>query len=271
MKKIIINFVKGLIIGIGKVIPGVSGAMIAISLGVYEKGLQSISKFTKDNVKFLLNIGLGILISIVLFSKIVIFFLDNHYLPTMLLFIGLIIGGSYEIKKEVNIKSKKNIIIFIISLFTLLILSKLNGNKTIFFEKNYLNYIMLIIAGIIDAFATVVPGISGTALLMIYGYYNIIMNSIGDVLTIQNISNNLFILSAYSIGMIIGIIFFSKLITYFFSRFREETYISIFGFSISTVIILFIKTFSVHASLFEIILSLFLLNIGYFLARKLMK
>lgn len=271
MRQIIINFVKGLVIGIGKIIPGVSGAMIAISLGVYEEGLHSISKPTKQGIKFLINIGIGILISIVLFSNIVIYLLDNHYLPTMLLFIGLIIGGNKEISKEANLKKKTNVIFFIISLFILLMISKLNGNRTIIFEINFSNYIMLVISGIIDAFATVVPGISGTALLMIFGYYNVIISSIGNIFGIGNILSNIFVLSAYSIGMLMGILFFSKIISYFFQKYRQQTYSSIFGFSISTIIILFIKTFSVKASPTEIIFSLILLILGYLLSRKFAK
>ena len=271
MRKTIVIFIKGLIIGLAKIIPGVSGAVIAISLGVYEKGLQSLSKFTKESVKFLLNIGSGILISMILFSKMVIYLLDNYSLPTVLLFIGLIIGGSTEIKKEVNISNKKNFIIFIISLIFLLVLSKLAGNNVIVLHKNIHSYFSIIIAGIIDAFATVVPGISGTALLMIYGYYNIIMKSISTIFIFKNISTNLFILSAYSLGMLVGIITFSKIITYFFNKHRSETYSVIFGFIISTIILLFISSFSINATVIEIIFSLFLLNIGYFLAKKLTK
>lgn len=271
MRKMIVNFIKGLIIGIAKIIPGVSGAIIAISLGVYEKGLQALSKFTKENVKFLVNIGIGILISMVLFSKMVIYLLDNYKLPTTLLFIGLIIGGSSEIKKKVNIMTTKHFIIFMISLFLLLILSKLGGNNAATIEKNFMNYMLILVSGIIDAFATVVPGVSGTALLMIYGYYNIIIKAIGDIFVLENLYNNIFVLSAYSLGMLIGIIVFSKIITYFFKKFREETYSAIFGFIISSIILLFVKSFSIEATFIEIIISLFLLKFGYFFAKKLIK
>ena len=100
MKENIRLIVKGLIIGLGKIIPGVSGGMLAISLGVYEKGLDALSHFfrnVKENTKFLCLLGLGILISVVLMSKLIKFSLDNYYLPTMLLFIGLIAGGLHKL------------------------------------------------------------------------------------------------------------------------------------------------------------------------------
>ena len=112
MKNIIINLLKGIVIGIGKIIPGVSGAVIAISLGVYEKGLEAITKINKENIKFLINIGSGIVISIILFSKLILYFMNNYYLPTMLLFIGLIIGGTFELKKISNLIEKSILLYF---------------------------------------------------------------------------------------------------------------------------------------------------------------
>ena len=96
MKEIFGLFIKGLIIGIGQIIPGVSGGMLAISLGLYEKGINAISNFfsnVKENLKFLVPIALGIITSILYISKVIKYFLSAYYLPTMLLFIGLIVGG----------------------------------------------------------------------------------------------------------------------------------------------------------------------------------
>ena len=114
------NILKGFIIGIAKILPGVSGSMLAISLNVYERLLGIIADIkttTKKEFKFLFSILTGALVGISFLSGSVKWFLNNFYFPTMLLFIGLIIGGLPEI---VNIiknkwKNKKNIIIFILS------------------------------------------------------------------------------------------------------------------------------------------------------------
>ena len=95
MKNILILIFKGMIIGVGQIIPGVSGGMLAISLGLYEKGVDAISNIfsdLKDNVKFLCSVGFGVVISVIIFSKIIKYLLINFYLHTMLLFIGLIFG-----------------------------------------------------------------------------------------------------------------------------------------------------------------------------------
>ena len=84
---------KGFIVGLGKIIPGVSGSLIAVSLGIYEKSIECISHFFKDvrnNLYFLGLIGIGVVLAVILGSKVIILLINNFYLPTMFLFIGLI-------------------------------------------------------------------------------------------------------------------------------------------------------------------------------------
>ena len=269
MKNIIINLLKGIVIGIGKIIPGVSGAVIAISLGVYEKGLEAITKINKENIKFLINIGSGIVISI---SKLILYFMNNYYLPTMLLFIGLIIGGTFELKKNIKFDRKIDIVILLISIILMYLISILkNPQNNVMLQMNVHTYIKLIFAGILDAFATVFPGISGTALLMLYGCYNTIMMALSNVLQSSLIVSNLFVLTSYGSGMLIGIIMFSKIITYLFKKYSKQTSIFILGISVSTIFMLLKDTIGMSKNIIEIIFSIFLLVIGYFLSRKIIK
>ena len=93
---------KGIIIGIGKIIPGVSGSMLAVSMGLYENLIYSVNNFfdnPKKNFFFLTKLAIGVLIGIVLFSNIIKYFLEEYYIYTMTLFIGLILGGIITIKK----------------------------------------------------------------------------------------------------------------------------------------------------------------------------
>ena len=107
-----LNLLKGFIIGIGKIIPGVSGSVLAITLGVYDKSVEYINNFKhnkKESLKYLLPLGIGIIISIIIFSKIITILLDKYYQITMLFFIGLIIGGLPEIIKKVKKQDNINI------------------------------------------------------------------------------------------------------------------------------------------------------------------
>ena len=109
--------IKGFIIGLGKIIPGVSGSMLAISLGIYEEIIEKISSITKNfrkNIEYLAKISIGIILAIILTSKIIVKCLNHYYFPTMLLFIGLITGGIPNQLKKTKLKIGKTIISIII-------------------------------------------------------------------------------------------------------------------------------------------------------------
>ena len=119
------ELIKGIIVGIAKIIPGLSGAVILISFNLYDRAIQAITHFfenPKKNFFFLLNLSLGIIIGIVLFSKIIIYFLTKYYLYTTTLFLGLIIGGIPTIIKEIPKRKNNNFLVlisFIVMLFSL--------------------------------------------------------------------------------------------------------------------------------------------------------
>ena len=140
-----INILKGFIIGIGKIIPGVSGAILAISMGVYDKSIYYINNFKdnkKDSIKYLLPLSIGIIISIIFFSKIISYLLDKYYIITMLLFVGLIIGTITSITKEIN---KKDYYLTIISFIIFLSLSLLGANNNYILKENITDKIVFIL------------------------------------------------------------------------------------------------------------------------------
>ncbi|MBE6138857.1 MAG: DUF368 domain-containing protein [Firmicutes bacterium] len=275
MKENIKLILKGFVVGLGKIIPGVSGAMLAITMGIYEKGLRVISNIFKEfkqHFQFLLYLGIGIVFALIIGGKIVMYCLDNFYLPTMLLFIGMIIGGIKPLFKEIKGKpvQTKNLIISFAVVTVLLIVSLLDfGQDKSSYVKGISSFLIFFLGGILDAAATVIPGISGTALLMILGYYNIIMSTFGDILNINHLGDNMFVLVPFALGMVCGIFFISKIINYLFSHYKTTTYYAIIGFACVSVLILIGKTFGNVYSIVEIIISLILLVTGYFISKKL--
>lgn len=192
--------IKGMIIGLGKIIPGVSGSMLAISLGVYEELIESLNnilKFTKLNIKFLIKIIVGILISIIFFSNIINNLLNRYYFITMLFFVGLIIGGFTDIKGNISSKNSK---VIIISFLIALILGIIGLNNDVNIKSSTLFFIYFLFIGIVDAFNTVIPGISGTATLMMLGAYRILINSFSTMFNFNNLSENSLILIPFFIG-----------------------------------------------------------------------
>lgn len=268
---------QGFIIGIGKVIPGVSGAMFAMMFGVYEKALNIISNLKKElvkNLKFIVWLGLSILLAIIFGSNIIKYCLDKYYIETMFLFVGMMASGIKPLFKNIDKKkvSKKSLLIaFSVCLFLLLLDFVDVGKTTYNLDRNFLTVIMLFISGFLDALGTVVPGVCGTALLMILGYYNIVINSLSNLLNLSNIWNNLFVLIPFCLGMIVGILLISKVINYLFKNYKTETYITIIGFAIVSTIILFIKAISSPHNILRLLISILLCIIGFFVSKCLEK
>lgn len=259
---------KGIIIGIGKIIPGVSGSMLAISMGIYQKMIDSVNNFFKDiknNFIFLLKIGIGVIISIVFFSNIILKCLNNYYIITIFFFIGLILGSFKDINKEIKYKNKK--VILIILIMTLL-LGFININGEVNIKNSFFNFVYFIFVGFIDALTMVVPGISGTATLMMIGAYNKLMETFSNLLNFTLFDNNFIIMLPFVIGMIIGVVFAVKLINYLFKNYKDETYSAIIGFSISTIILMGIKCIKSKYTFLDLIIAFIMLFVGNFLSKK---
>lgn len=261
-------FIKGIIIGIGKIIPGVSGSMLAISMGIYQRLIDSINNFFKDiknNSIFLFKIGFGVLISIIFFSKIILNCLNNYYIITMFFFIGLIMGGFEDIKKEVKYTNNK--IIFITIILTL-ILGMINIDNKIDIENNFMNFLYFILVGFIDALTMVIPGISGTATLMMIGAYDKLMMTFSNLINFTLFNDNFMIMLPFCIGMFVGIILTVKLINYLFNNYKDNTYSSIIGFSISAILLMFLKCIKSNYNLLNLIFAFCMLIIGLTISKK---
>lgn len=250
----------------GKIIPGVSGAILATSLGVYEKGLSILSNLKTEllkNIKFLFPICLGIIIAMIFGSKLIIICLNKYYLITMLCFMGMIIGGMKPIVNKVYKNfDKKNLIIFLVSFFAIILLSLID------IQNNHNNIFTYFLSGISEAISTIVPGISGTALLMVIGTYNAVMNSFANLLIFELFLKNMVVLLPFSIGLIIGIIAVAKIINILFKKYKVGTYYAIIGFSLASIVLMFLQTINRTYNTLEIILSFITFFLGYFVATK---
>lgn len=260
---------KGFIVGIAKIIPGVSGAVLAISLGIYENSIKAINNIFKNPIKsilYLTPIGIGLLIAIVIFSKLILYLLAIFYLPTMLLFIGLILGGIPSLVKNVNNKVNIKHLLIILFSFSLVFIISILGKYNIINNENFITFFMI---GIIDAATMVIPGISGTAVMMLLGCYNTLLNFLSNLISIEAILANFNNVLGYSLGIILCVLLLSKLMSYLFEKKREYTYAGILGFALSSVLTLFFETFKNNYNILETIVALVLLVVGYNIARKL--
>jgi putative membrane protein len=279
MRKNISLVIKGFIIGIANIIPGVSGGTLAITLGIYEKLIETIGHFfsnLKENLKFLIPIGVGAGLSIVVLSNIIKYSLKYYKLPTTLFFVGLIVGGLpllvKKIKEDKNYKKDySNYVVLFITfvLVAMFAFMKDSGAKVVLEHMMFIDYLKLFLVGVVAAGTMVIPGISGSFVLMLLGYYEPIINVISDVTHFNNIINNGLIILPFGLGIIIGIVVIARIIEYLLSKQPIKTYYGIIGFVCASLIAILMPLFSLTFNIANILIGLVLMFVGIIIAYKL--
>lgn len=278
MKEKILLFFKGMILGLAMIIPGVSGGTLAISLGIYERIIKAISHFFKDfkeNIKFILTLGLGVIFSLAICSVILSYTFEHYPIPTVLFFIGLIVGSiplllnKADYKKTIN---PVNIFLALLGAGILIGISFLKGdNQNVVLATSFLGIIELIIVGFIASATMVIPGISGSFVLMTIGYYEPIISTVSELVKMQNVVHNLFVLIPFGIGVVFGIIIIAKLIEYFLKNHKIKTYYVILGFLMASILDIVLRLFSYSGNIIQIIIGIVLFIISAFLSLKVFK
>jgi putative membrane protein len=252
------NFLNGLAFGITETIPGVSGGTIAIVLGFYFELIEAINHFTEDirkYLKFAIPLILGLVTGLLLFSSLIHYLLTNFSFPTMLFFIGLIMGIIpiiFSKVKEPGINLKlSEIILIIIPFLVLLLISQLKEASVVDPEEviNNIDFpfmIFIFFAGIVAAMALVIPGVSGSFVLLLLGIYPVIIYSISSIrLLLTDVSNTALLLNICKvliplvIGIVIGGLSMVKLIEKLLKNYHKVVYSIILGLLLGSVCVLF--------------------------------
>lgn len=278
MKKIL----QGIVIGIANIIPGVSGGTMMVAMGIYDKLIHSIThlkKEFKESMKFLIPVFVGVGIAIVVVARILEACFSMFPIQTNLLFCGLIVGSLPFIFKHVKGKSISiGMIISFLVFFGIVVAMALMGEN----EGNaadvsfgIVNMIKLFGVGIIAAATMVVPGVSGSMMLMILGYYNTILECINDTVAaladfnISVLMQNVLILAPFGVGVVIGIFLIAKLIEFIFQRAKTHAYWAIIGLIVASPIAILWKTDWSSFSLVAVLTGVVTFAIGWFIASKL--
>ncbi len=285
MKETIILMIKGFIMGIANIIPGVSGGTLALTLGIYENFIGAISHFfskLKENIKFLLPVFIGMGLSILTMSSVIDSSFKHFPVPTTLFFMGLVIGGVPLLKKKVaNSKEKKQISSYVIMLLTFALVIFLaiapilfSGFKEANFNNlNMSGYILLFLVGAIAAATMIIPGVSGSLVLMLLGYYFPVVKTIKALAHLKNISTNLVVLVIFGLGVLVGIVMVAKLIEFLLKKYEAKTYFGVLGFILASIVAIPISVYheigSISFTLFPTIIGVVLLLVGIIIGYKL--
>ena len=276
MKDTILLVLKGFLLGIANVIPGVSGGTLALTLGIYQDLIGAISHFFKNlkkNLKFLIPLGIGMVIAILLGSKVITFCLDKFALPTTLFFIGLIVGGIPLLTKKVKGRRLKplNLAVFLLTFGIVMIMTFLNaGNNAVDLSNmSVIQFILLMIIGMVAAATMVIPGVSGSFVLMLLGYYKPVMATLGNLTDFSLLGHNILVLAPFGIGLLIGIVGIAKLIEFLLKKYEIPTYYGIIGFVTASVIGLGIGLVGVPTTTLQVLAGLVLFVIAFIIGYKL--
>lgn len=265
-------FLVGTLIGTAMIIPGVSGGVLAVIFGVYNKMIESLSNLFKDfkrNFIFLFVLGLGILIGAVWFSNVLMFLYNRHEALTKFCFIGLILGGVPFLFSEIKQKKEKvNYLALILTTFfsvMLVIISKDSFTLNINHGNSLLNLFNLFLAGIIYSIGKVVPGISGSFLLIIIGMYEFVLSLFASPIRfgIENIDKVI----PFGIGLITGVFTLLKIVKYLLDKKFSSIYSIIIGFVIGSIFMLI----PVGASISNYVTGVVMMLFCFILSLKLTK
>ena len=265
------KLLQGMVVGIANIIPGVSGGTMMVAMGLYDKLIHAITQ--------LIPIFIGAGAAIVILSRLFEFLLENYPIPTNFAFCGLIAGSLPFIFNKVkgHSVSTGKIIAFLI-FFGIVILMALMGDtngKAADVSFGIVNAIKLFGVGVVAAATMVVPGVSGSMMLMLLGYYDTILKTINHLMDavvafdMNGILAQCGVLIPFGIGVVIGIFLIAKLIEFIFSKAEIHAYYAIIGLIIASPIAILLKTDWSAFSVVTLLIGLVTFAAGWFVASKL--
>lgn len=277
---------KGAVIGISNIIPGVSGGTMAVSMGIYDKLIHCITHLFKEfkkSILFLLPIVIGAGVAIVASSFGLEYLFGNYPVPTNLLFIGLILGGLPAITKKVKgSKIKIGHIFAFLLFFGMVVALAAMGEKegsAADLSFGFFNVFKLFGVGVIASATMVIPGVSGSMVLLLIGYYHPVLESINDffralsAFDMQGILHGLGILVPFGIGVLVGIFAIAKLIEIIFEKFPLYAFWAIIGLIVASpfaiVLVMLSQGNLAKVTVMMVLSSIVTFIAGFFIAMKL--
>ncbi|MFC3416401.1 DUF368 domain-containing protein [Algoriphagus hitonicola] len=238
LKKNGLTYLKGMAMGAADIVPGVSGGSIALIAGIYQTLLESINSFNLENLSllrklelkkfyfavngtFLASLLLGILTSIFALSQLITYLMADHPIPLWSFFCGLILISAFLILKD--IKRWHLGVILAVLIGTAIAWWVTNLPPTTSPDAKW----FIFVSGAIAICAMILPGISGSFILLILGKYEVILKAVSD--------RDIFTLGLFASGCVVGILAFSRVVSYLLRKFHSATIGLLSGFMLGSV------------------------------------
>lgn len=277
------QILRGVVIGVANVIPGVSGGTMMVSMGIYDMLIHCIthlfSEF-KKSVKTLLPYAIGMVVGIVALASLLKFLFANYPLPTSTTFIGLILGGLPILIKKVDRKKVGVVaILTFILFFAGIIVMALTGDvaNPDQLPMSFGMAVLLLVMGMIAAATMIIPGVSGSMVLMLMGYYTPVLNAVDALknavfsFSLSQMGYPLFVLLPFGVGVLLGIFGVAKLIEWLLSRFPTQTYCGVLGLVVASPVAILLRTRMTGVTVVTVLISLATFAAGFAAAAWLAK
>lgn len=245
VKEFFKSFGMGAGIGVAMIIPGVSGGTIAVLFNVYDKLICAISDLRRDfknSFFYLLPIVLGALVGLAAMYFPLKYAIEYAPMPTILLFAGLMVGSFPKLFKDTYKNGVKWTDIFAVILPVIFVVGicfiPSLGQADLTPDMPVWGYFVLIAIGAVASCALVVPGVSGSLLLLILGYYRPVLDSVSALTT--NFGHSLLVLALFAVGLVVGFFTIAKLMKFLMKKFPRGTGWAILGFVFGSIPAIFL-------------------------------
>ncbi len=280
---ILVNILRGIVIGIANIIPGVSGGTMMVSMGIYDQLIHAVTHLFSDfkkSFQFLLPIGIGIVLALAILAKLFDYLLLNWPIPTNMAFCGLILGSLPPIFKQVQgkrmtISMGLSALLFFLVVVGGALLGESHGSQNVVLSTSFFGLIMLFLVGVISAATMVIPGVSGSMILMLLGYYEPIINLVSDTIDAllhfdwAALWNCILLAIPFGLGVIIGVFAIAKLIEWVLNHYEAQTYWAIIGLVVASPIAILLNTNWTNFSLWQLVIGCGACMLGSYCALKL--
>ena len=247
LKKYLLVGLKGIGMGAADVIPGVSGGTIAFMTGIYEELVGSINNINGTAVKllfkgrfrdfwkhingtFLVSLIAGILISIMSLAKLMSYLLTYEPIPTWAFFFGLIVASSVFILRDIKGWKFRDVVMLVLGIILGVVVCTLSPTET----PDALWFIFL--SGAIAICAMILPGISGSFILLILGKYKFMLDTLNRILSGDGVLLDYAVVVIFILGALVGILAFSKFLHWLLARYHRSTLLVLAGFIIGSLV-----------------------------------
>jgi len=257
----VLNTFKGIFIGIALVVPGLSGSILALVMGLYENIIHAVSDFRKDikkNALFLAPIGIGAVVGILASARLVLWLTQDYPLQAYLFFSGLVLGAFPLILRKMRRNKYKPIYIIATALgFSfMVILGSLSDTGV---ERAHIaikslhsaaDFFTLFVAGVVSVSLMMIPGVSGSVMLMVLGQYGTVYNAVsmsadligyalrGNFEAAAEVFMTVILVLPFGLGALVGIGFIAKVIAFFLDRWEAVVYYAVMGMVSGAVFLL---------------------------------